>query len=74
VLRLGLVRLKRFSGAFIVQSASPPFFSHLFAYRRQPAFAAMDHVLGLVGKDFVLIAADMKVAHSVLTMKSDQDK
>jgi hypothetical protein len=34
----------------------------------------MDHVLGLVGKDFVLIAADMKVAHSVLTMKSDQDK
>ncbi len=41
---------------------------------KHSAFVSMDHVLGLVGKDFVLIAADMKVAHSVLTMKSDQDK
>lgn len=53
--------------------ASLSFRTHPFA-NKLPAFAIMDHVLGLVGKDFVLIAADMKVAHSVLTMKSDQDK
>jgi hypothetical protein len=58
-------------------SVSEPFFPAASRHLPQPkhsAFVSMDHVLGLVGKDFVLIAADMKVAHSVLTMKSDQDK
>jgi 20S proteasome subunit beta 4 len=34
----------------------------------------MDHLVGLVGKDFVLIAADRKVAFSVISVKTDQDK
>lgn len=34
----------------------------------------MDHILGIVGSDFVIVATDNKVAHSVLAIKTDQDK
>ena len=34
----------------------------------------MDHLIGLVGKDFALVAADRKVAHSIIAVKNDEDK
>jgi 20S proteasome subunit beta 4 len=34
----------------------------------------MEHLLGIVGDGFVLLAADQKMAHSILTVKLDQDK
>jgi hypothetical protein len=34
----------------------------------------MESVFGIVGKDFVLFAADAKVARSILVYKDDEDK
>ncbi|XP_013405017.1 proteasome subunit beta type-2 [Lingula anatina] len=34
----------------------------------------MECLIGIQGKDFVVVAADMKSARSILTMKHDQDK
>ncbi|KUF96333.1 Sodium/glucose cotransporter 5 [Phytophthora nicotianae] len=34
----------------------------------------MDSIFGIVGKDFVLLAADCKVARSILVYKDDEDK
>ncbi|DBA00595.1 TPA: hypothetical protein N0F65_007724 [Lagenidium giganteum] len=34
----------------------------------------MDSIFGIVGKDFVLLAADSKVARSILVYKDDEDK
>jgi hypothetical protein len=34
----------------------------------------MESVFGLVGKDFVLLAADCKVVRSILVYKDDEDK
>jgi len=34
----------------------------------------MESVVGCVGKDFVLLGADMKAARSILTYKSDDEK
>ena len=33
-----------------------------------------DSLIGVKGKDFVLIAADMTSAYSILKFKSDEDK
>jgi len=34
----------------------------------------MECVIGIVGKDFVLVASDTNQAHSIVVMKSDEDK
>jgi 20S proteasome subunit beta 4 len=34
----------------------------------------MDHIIGLVGDGYVLVAADRKVAHSIIAVKHDEDK
>lgn len=34
----------------------------------------MDSIFGIVGKDFVLLAADCKVVRSILVYKDDEDK
>uniref|UniRef100_K3X2V0 Proteasome subunit beta n=1 Tax=Globisporangium ultimum (strain ATCC 200006 / CBS 805.95 / DAOM BR144) TaxID=431595 RepID=K3X2V0_GLOUD len=34
----------------------------------------MDSIFGIVGKDFVIVAADAKVARSILVYKDDEDK
>ena len=34
----------------------------------------MDHLIGLVGDGFALVAADCKVAHSIITVKNTEDK
>lgn len=34
----------------------------------------MESVFGIVGKDFVLLAADCKVVRSILVYKDDEDK
>jgi 20S proteasome subunit beta 4 len=34
----------------------------------------MECVIGIVGKDFVLLAADTNQAHSIVVMKQDEDK
>lgn len=34
----------------------------------------MDSIFGIVGKDFVIVAADAKVVRSILVYKDDEDK
>lgn len=34
----------------------------------------MDHLIGLTGDGFALVAADRKVAHSIIAVKHDEDK
>lgn len=34
----------------------------------------MEALIGITGKDFVLVAADMQVARSIVVMKSGEDK
>lgn len=34
----------------------------------------MDATFGIVGKDFVLLAADLKVVRSILVYKDDEEK
>mmetsp|Transcript_35090 Transcript_35090/g.54838 ORF Transcript_35090/g.54838 Transcript_35090/m.54838 type:complete len:112 (+) Transcript_35090:46-381(+) len=34
----------------------------------------MDHIIGITGKGWALVAADRKVAHSVIAVKHDEDK
>ena len=34
----------------------------------------MDHLIGFVGKGYALVAADRKVAHSIIAVKNDEDK
>ncbi len=34
----------------------------------------MDHLIGFVGNGFALVAADRKVAHSIICVKNDEDK
>jgi len=34
----------------------------------------MDHLLGMVGDGYALVAADRKVNHSIIAVKHDEDK
>jgi len=34
----------------------------------------MECVIGIIGKDFVLVASDTNLAHSIVVMKQDDDK
>jgi len=37
-------------------------------------FGGMETILGVRGKDWVLLAGDTKIAHSVMMLKSDTDR
>ena len=42
--------------------------------RRRSSVGEMDHLLGMVGDGYALVAADRKVNHSIIAVKHDEDK
>ena len=42
--------------------------------RRRKSVGEMDHLLGMVGDGYALVAADRKVSNSIIAVKHDEDK
>merc|ERR1712205_250412 len=42
--------------------------------RRRSSVGEMDHLLGMVGDGYALVAADRKVSNSIIAVKHDEDK